>query len=94
MRWCGDWEGYRSPVKAGDYCLVSPDRGLYTDDAFDGETLYMVSVGEVRYQGVGTYVNHLTRIGGRSNINPPGFTPIIQCMLGTSMLTSLYGATS
>ena len=74
MRWCGDWEGYRSPVKAGDYCLVSPDRGLYTDDAFDGETLYMVSVGEVRYQGVGTYVNHLTRIGGRSNINPPGFT--------------------
>ena len=77
MPWCGAWTGYNPNtlnLKEGGYCYVSPDRGLYTDDAFDGKTLYMVSVGEVRYQGIGTYISHSTRLGGATTINPPGFT--------------------
>ncbi len=66
------WCGYPDVKKTGDLCLLSPDRGLYTDNAWDGKTSYLVSTGEVRYQYIQPIYTHFTS-GARTVINPPGF---------------------
>ena len=61
MPWCG-YGGLTGPeVKPGDYCYMSPEMAYYTDNAWDGETLYFISNAMANHRAPIPFQDHYGR---------------------------------